>query len=111
MMNSLCPGATSMKTILTTLLLFSGALRVLAEETLPPLKDGKAPETFAKQLFWENKEDDPGYRPTTDWGHLAGFFYPRRYQDHRAPQRQLDPVDSPRNSSSLRPSGDGNGRT
>ena len=53
----------------------------------------------AKQLFWDNKKDDPKYRPTTDWGDLPGFFFPRRYQDHKAPERRLDPVDSARNSS------------
>jgi len=52
----------------------------------------------AKQLFWEGKKDDPNYRPTTDWGDLAGFFFPRRYRNQKAPEHQLDPVDSPRNS-------------
>jgi len=52
----------------------------------------------AKQLFWDGRKDDPKYRPTTDWGDLPGFFHPRRYQDHKAPERRLDPVDSPRNS-------------
>ena len=51
----------------------------------------------AKQLFWEGKKDDPKYRPTTDWGDMAGFFFPRRYKDFNDPKRRLDPVDSARN--------------
>jgi hypothetical protein len=35
-----------MKTLLITLLAFFCALRVPAEETLPPLRDGKVPGTF-----------------------------------------------------------------
>lgn len=195
---------TSMKTILITLLAFFCALSVSADETLSPLKNGKAPETFeelwsgfdprkealdvevlheweqdgvvmkvvryrvgifkgkkammaavygypkgakevpglvqihggggagtegpvlanakegyatisiawdgrikaaeypidneAKQLFWEGKTDDPKYRKTTDWGDLAAFFFPRRYQDQKILVHQFDPVDSPRNS-------------
>ena len=52
----------------------------------------------AKQLFWEGKTDDPAYRKTTDWGDLGAFFFPRRYEDRKAPKHQLDPVDSARNS-------------
>jgi len=52
----------------------------------------------AKQLFWDGKKDDPKYRPTTDWGDLQGFFYPRRYPKQAGPEHQLDPVASPRNS-------------
>jgi len=51
----------------------------------------------AKQLFWDGKKDDPKYRPTTDWGDMAGFFFPRRYKDFNDPKRRLDPVDSARN--------------
>ena len=35
-----------MKTLLLTLLAFFCALRASADETLPPLKDGKVPQTF-----------------------------------------------------------------
>ena len=44
----------------------------------------------AKQLFWEGKTDDPAYRKTTDWGDLGAFFFPRRYEDRKAPKHQLD---------------------
>ena len=38
---------TSINTILTaSLILFSCAIGIKADETLPPLKNGKAPETF-----------------------------------------------------------------
>lgn len=52
----------------------------------------------AKQLFWDGKKDDPKYRPTTDWGDLQGFFFPRRYPKQAGREHQLDPVASPRNS-------------
>jgi hypothetical protein len=52
----------------------------------------------AKQLFWDDRKDDPKCRPTTDWGDLEGYFHPRRYQNGKAPEHQLDPIDSPRNS-------------
>ena len=53
----------------------------------------------AKQLFWDGKKDDPKYRPTTDWGDLGAFFFPRRYQDQKILVHRLDPVaKSPRNS-------------
>jgi len=51
----------------------------------------------AKQLFWDNKKDDPNYRPTTDWGDLAGFFYPRRYDKGKVREHWYDPIESPRN--------------
>lgn len=53
----------------------------------------------AKQLFWDGKKDDPKYRPTTDWGDLGAFFFPRRFQDQKILVHRLDPVaESPRNS-------------
>ena len=51
----------------------------------------------AKQLFWEGKTDDPNYRKTTDWGDMAAFFHPRRYENTKDPEHWLDPVESPRN--------------
>ena len=51
----------------------------------------------AKQLFWDGKKDNPKYRPTTDWGDLAGFFYPRPYDKKQAREHRLDPIESPRN--------------
>jgi len=62
------------------------------------IKAAKYPiDNEAKQLFWEDKKDHPKYRPTTDWGDMAGFFFPRRYKDFNDPDRRLDPVDSARN--------------
>lgn len=53
----------------------------------------------AKQLFWHGKKDHPKYRPTTDWGDLGAFFYPRRYEDQKILVHRLDRVaESPRNS-------------
>jgi len=53
----------------------------------------------AKQLFWDGKKDDPKYRPTTDWGDLGAFFFPRRFQDQKILVHRLDPAaESPRNS-------------
>lgn len=53
----------------------------------------------AKQLFWEGKKDNPKYRPTTDWGDLGAFFFPRRFQDQKILVHRLDPIaESPRNS-------------
>jgi dienelactone hydrolase len=52
----------------------------------------------AKQLFWDGKKDHPKYRPTTDWGDLGAYFFPRRFQDQKILVHKLDPVESPRNS-------------
>ena len=63
------------------------------------IKAAKYPiDNEAKQLFWDGKKDDPKYRPTTDWGDLGAFFFPRRYQDQKILVHRLDPVESARNS-------------
>ena len=55
------------------------------------------------KLFWDDKTDDPRYRPTTDWGAVDGYHAPSRNQGNQFPSAKaaawtLDSVESPRNS-------------
>ena len=55
------------------------------------------------RLFWDDKTDDPAYKPTTDWGAVDGYHAPGRNPGNVFPSAKpakwtLDSVESPRNS-------------
>lgn len=55
------------------------------------------------KLFWDDKNDDPAYRLTTDWGAVDGYHAPGRNPRNAFPSARpqswtLDTVESPRNS-------------
>ena len=55
------------------------------------------------KLFWDNKNNDPAYRVTTDWGALDGYHAPSRYDGAAFNGIQpadwtIDSIESPRNN-------------
>jgi len=55
------------------------------------------------QLFWEGKTDDRAYKLTTDWGAVDGYHAGSRgpvdaFNNLKAHELTLDPVESPRNN-------------